>query len=1059
MSSLNNNNSSFTRRKPVPVVQERDHEDPSFSLQPSPSISKTNKPTEPNFLNQAPRAPAKSPLRHSGSSGSVNGNQNAPATPISGSAQTTIVQPVKSTMTITSTSSVQIQSASNSTISSKTPTIRSRPSVDTTSLHSSFSLERELPSLPNERINKEYEGSIKSLQTNNSKKHGSDQSFQTANSPTSIGFPASSDISKSNTSPPRSPKIKLPSLVIASDLIASSEAILSLNTPKFPGSSFLDTADEMLMQILISQAVIDSKSFEILSLEEDHSLLTTRIAALTSKLSLESKIREAASSLARLHASNKRLSRQATDHLATANRKVDQVATELWKLTQRAGEVQRKLLQHMAGVLSIGIRKLEEKSSQPPFSPQNLQQSVDDSNGIDSLFNEIMGINNNDNDTSNVQDAGLLKKISTLEESLHNVRQTLVEARMAIKRKDKDIEELKAKVDDTAAESRERMIAELRTELEEVGSRLDIVLRKHKANNRKNNNGFRSEEDSDESDSGASNFYRLSTMTTATQHLQKEQYKNIVENLTALEKALEDSLFKIYKMEQEISSVKNNSEEEINELKEQVKLVQDLEQQIKDMEQRQGEKGIDENNFNVNLELKLKQTTRQYEEMMDHLKQLFNILPDVDSEDDPNQGEYDNLNNNKFGVDEFINRVRAVGEENRRLHDQASLLQSRLERIHGQMIELREQENITQELEDTRQELEETKEKLSFLEGKAQSAKSQVQSTNERENELRNELETLREQLRTNKEKIRKFEAIMKRQSVLQVVNDGTTIKEEFQQQLAAQEQEYEAQLKERDVVITKLRNDLTNTVSEKDMVSQTVKDLEEMLKSKSRTLDQREVTINRLESDIVKYKSELAELKAVTDDGSSGGSNPNSLKAELEAAHEELRHLRNVKEKLEAQLKQTKNTLEKAQVAFSEREEALEKRSEIMQAELDGILKEFDRLTRNFLDFDGERQKLENSLDKLQKKCENLENELADEKIKNLGMDAINEPTTTSTLRKEFRKMMAESKDEQQKALHREMEEKKKLESAVRNLKREREAEKWERTNKGTQTRFVISV
>ncbi|CAG8744442.1 15710_t:CDS:1, partial [Funneliformis caledonium] len=599
---------------------------------------------------------------------------------------------------------------------------------------------------------------------------------------------------------------------------------------------------------------------------------------------------------------------------------------------------------------------------------------------------------------------------------------------------------------------------------------------------------------SDESDSGASNFYRLSTMTTATQHLQKEQYKNIIENLNALEKALEDCIFKIYKMEQEISSVKNNSEEEIkslknqlqevtndlrqskealeaekikndkneneiSELKEKVKLVQDLEQQIKDMEQRQGEKGIDEKNFNVNLELKLKQTTRNYEEMIDHLKQLFNILPVVDSENDPEQGGYNNLNDNKFGVNEFINRVRAVGEENRRLHDQASLLQSRLERIHGQMIELREQENIKQELEDTRQELEETKEKLSYLEEKAQTAKSQVQSTNERENEMRNELKTLREQLKTNQEKIRKFEAIMKRQSVLQVVNDGTTIKEEFQQQLATQEQEYEAQLKERDVVITKLRNDLTNTVSEKDMISQTVRDLEGMLKSKSRTLDQREVSINRLESDIVKYKSELAELKAVTDDGSSGGNNPNSLKAELEAAHEELKHLRNVKEKLEAQLKQTKNTLEKAQMAFSEREEALEKRSEIMQAELDGILKEFDRLTRNFLDFDGERQKLENSLDKLQKKCENLENELADEKIKNLGMEAGNEPTTTATLRKEFRKMMAESKDEQQKALHREMEEKKKLENAVRNLKREREAEKWEKTNKGTQTRFVVSV
>src|SRR4051794_32340695 len=235
----------------------------------------------------------------------------------------------------------------------------------------------------------------------------------------------------------------------------------------------------------------------------------------------------------------------------------------------------------------------------------------------------------------------------------------------------------------------------------------------------------------------------------------------------------------------------------------------------------------------------------------------------------------------------------------------------------------------------------------------------------------------------------------MKRQSVLQVVNDGTSIKEEFQQQLAAQEQEYEAQLKERDFIITKLRTDLTDTVTEKDNVSQTVRDLEEMLKSKSRNLDQREVTINQLENDIVRYKSELAELKAATDGESrfnhnsnginlgSGGNDPNKLKEELEAIHEELKHLRGVKEKLEMQLKESKDILEKAQVAFSEREAALEKRSETMQTELDGILKEFDRLTRTFLDFDSERQKLENSLDNVQKKCEKLENELADERLK----------------------------------------------------------------------------
>jgi hypothetical protein len=261
MSSLSSNN-SFTKRKPVPIASEEDYGD-STSLS---QTSKTNGPTELSFLNQPPKAPAKSSLRQGSS---VGGNQNSPITPVtpisSGSTQTTILQPVMSTMTITSAPTVTTQNTSNSSTITKNSTIRSRPSVDTSSLNS-YSTERELPSLPNERNNKEYEESIKSNQTYNSKRRGSEQSVQTTSSPTSIGFPAL-DINSTNiTSSP--PKVKLSALAITNDLIASSEAILSLNTPKYPGNSFLDTADEMLMQILVSQAVIDSKDFEILSLEE-----------------------------------------------------------------------------------------------------------------------------------------------------------------------------------------------------------------------------------------------------------------------------------------------------------------------------------------------------------------------------------------------------------------------------------------------------------------------------------------------------------------------------------------------------------------------------------------------------------------------------------------------------------------------------------------------------------------------------------------------------------------------------------------------------------------------
>ncbi|KAF9925403.1 hypothetical protein FBU30_004786 [Linnemannia zychae] len=126
---------------------------------------------------------------------------------------------------------------------------------------------------------------------------------------------------------------------------------------------------DIQMQIMISQAAVDSKGFEVLlpqaveSIKRHHATLSSRIAALTARLSLESKIREAAQSLLKLHADNKKLARQASEHLEAANRKVDQVATELWKLTQLAADLQRTLLQHTSGVLALGVVRLEDQGS------------------------------------------------------------------------------------------------------------------------------------------------------------------------------------------------------------------------------------------------------------------------------------------------------------------------------------------------------------------------------------------------------------------------------------------------------------------------------------------------------------------------------------------------------------------------------------------------------------------------------------------------------------------------------------------------------------------------
>lgn len=84
---------------------------------------------------------------------------------------------------------------------------------------------------------------------------------------------------------------------------------------------------------------------------------------MTKKLALETKIRDAALSLSKANASYKNVSKQTTEHLDAANRKVEQAQKDLWSVSERTNEIQRKLLEHRAGVLSYSVRSLEKKAA------------------------------------------------------------------------------------------------------------------------------------------------------------------------------------------------------------------------------------------------------------------------------------------------------------------------------------------------------------------------------------------------------------------------------------------------------------------------------------------------------------------------------------------------------------------------------------------------------------------------------------------------------------------------------------------------------------------------
>ena len=104
-------------------------------------------------------------------------------------------------------------------------------------------------------------------------------------------------------------------------------------------------------------------------------MLSSRLVALTKKLTLETKIRDAALSLSKANASYKGVSKQTSEQVDNANRKVDIAQKELWRVAEKASEVNRRLLEHRAGVLSYSVRSMEKKMAPPDMANGDLNGS------------------------------------------------------------------------------------------------------------------------------------------------------------------------------------------------------------------------------------------------------------------------------------------------------------------------------------------------------------------------------------------------------------------------------------------------------------------------------------------------------------------------------------------------------------------------------------------------------------------------------------------------------------------------------------------------------------
>jgi len=175
--------------------------------------------------------------------------------------------------------------------------------------------------------------------------------------------------------------------------------------------------------------------------------------------------------------------------------------------------------------------------------------------------------------------------------------------------------------------------------------------------------------------------------------------------------------------------------------------------------------------------------------------------------------------------------------------------------------------------------------------------------------------------------------------------------------------------------------------------------------------------------------------------------------KKQLEELHEQL---------IEARQRDTGATFDEVQT-LKDREQTLteelkkrEEREVRLEKELEATLKEFERLTMNIADFEGEKMKM-NKLDKEQKEeIDDLRKKLQEATVDNLGSKVPANASARSkeqTMRNEFRKMIQEVREDYQNQLKRESERNDELDQTIKQMKREKDMKAYNTCNIGTQT------
>ncbi|ORX95112.1 hypothetical protein K493DRAFT_315157 [Basidiobolus meristosporus CBS 931.73] len=200
---------------------------------------------------------------------------------------------------------------------------------------------------------------------------------------TSENLPGRIDTSPSANQSLDAPRPSIDSLL--EDFYVNSSRLEARDTTKNPQSPSNERTE------LLSSVLSDTRDFNALSWSEylqlkQECLASNRaIDTLKARLHQETKIRDGASSMVNAQ-TDKKMVEQAQEQLLTSERKINQLSSELWRMTQKVNRLQRSFLEHIGAVLAESIHLGTGMPATPALtmeSPSSLSQSITDMSLID----------------------------------------------------------------------------------------------------------------------------------------------------------------------------------------------------------------------------------------------------------------------------------------------------------------------------------------------------------------------------------------------------------------------------------------------------------------------------------------------------------------------------------------------------------------------------------------------------------------------------------------------------------------------------------------------------